>query len=51
MAHIRLLKFNTRDIYPNQKIDHDLCMVVRPGNMVFLRVQTDMDFKNGIPIR
>jgi enamine deaminase RidA (YjgF/YER057c/UK114 family) len=48
MAHIRLRKFNTRDIYPNQKIDHDLCMVVRAGNMVFLRGQTGMDFNGNV---
>ena len=48
MAHIRLRKFNTRDIYPNQKIDHDLCMAVRAGNMVFLRGQTGMDFNGNV---
>ncbi|MEX2650221.1 MAG: RidA family protein [Alphaproteobacteria bacterium] len=39
MAHTRLRKFNTRDTYPEQKLDNDLCMVVRAGNHVFLRGQ------------
>ena len=39
MAHTRLRKFNTRDTYPEQKLDNDLCMVVRAGNQVFLRGQ------------
>ena len=39
MPHTRLRKFNTRDTYPEQKLDNDLCMVVRAGNMIFLRGQ------------
>ncbi len=39
MAHTRLRKFNTRETYPEQKLDNDLCMVVRAGNHVFLRGQ------------
>ena len=37
MAHQRLRKFNTRDMYPEQTLDNDLCMVVRAGRHVFLR--------------
>jgi enamine deaminase RidA (YjgF/YER057c/UK114 family) len=44
MAHIRLRKFNTKDMYPEQDLDNDLCMAVRAGNLVFLRGQTGMDF-------
>ena len=40
MSHLRLRKFNTRDKYPNQKLDNDLCMVVRAGQTVYLRGQT-----------
>ena len=43
MAHIRIRKFNTRDAYPEQKLDNDLSMVVRAGNHIFLRGQTAMD--------
>ncbi len=43
MAHLRLRKFNARDTYPEQKLDNDLCMVVRAGNHVFLRGQVGQD--------
>ena len=44
MAHERLRKFNTRDTYPEQKLDNDLCQVVKArGTMVFLRVQVGQD--------
>ncbi|MFQ5959685.1 MAG: RidA family protein [Alphaproteobacteria bacterium] len=40
MAHVRLRKFNTRDMYPEQALDNDLSMVVRAGPHIFLRGQT-----------
>ena len=40
----RFRKFNTRDTYPDQNLDNDLCQVVRAGNMVFLRGQVGTDF-------
>jgi len=43
MAHIRLRKFNTRDTYPEQRLDNDLCQAVRAGNHVFLRGQVGQD--------
>jgi enamine deaminase RidA (YjgF/YER057c/UK114 family) len=43
MPHIRLRKYNTKDLYPGQSLDNDLCMVVRAGNRIFLRGQTGMD--------
>ncbi|KAF1046254.1 MAG: 2-iminobutanoate/2-iminopropanoate deaminase [Herbaspirillum frisingense] len=40
MAHTRIRKFNTKETYPEQKIDNDLCQaVVARGTMVFLRGQ------------
>ena len=46
MAHTRLRKFNTRDTYPEQKIDNDLCQaVVARGTMVFLRGQVGQDLE------
>ena len=48
MAHVRLRKFNTRDVYPDQKLDNDLCMVVRANNTVYLRGQTAMDLDGKI---
>lgn len=44
MAHQRIRKFNTRDTYPEQKLDNDLCQVVRAhGTMVFVRGQIGQD--------
>jgi len=46
MAHARIRKFNTRDTYPEQKIDNDLCQaVVARGTMVFLRGQIGQDLE------
>ena len=45
MAHERFRKFNTKDTYPNQNLDNDLCQVVRAGNMVFVRGQVGSDFE------
>jgi enamine deaminase RidA (YjgF/YER057c/UK114 family) len=44
VAHERIRKFNTRDTYPEQKLDNDLCQVVRArGTMVFVRGQIGQD--------
>jgi enamine deaminase RidA (YjgF/YER057c/UK114 family) len=43
MKHERLRKFNTRDVYPQQRLDNDMCMVVKAGNRLFLRGQTGLD--------
>jgi enamine deaminase RidA (YjgF/YER057c/UK114 family) len=48
MTHLRLRKFNTRDAYPDQKLDNDVCMAVRAGNTVYLRGQTAMDLDGKI---
>ncbi len=48
MTHLRLRKFNTRDAYPDQKLDNDLCMAVRARNTVYLRGQTAMDLDGKI---
>ena len=48
MTHQRIRKFNTKDIYPDQSLDNDLCMAVRAGNRVFLRGQTGMDFDGNV---
>ncbi|MCZ6730513.1 MAG: RidA family protein, partial [SAR324 cluster bacterium] len=39
----RFRKFNTRDAYPNQTLDNDMSMVVKAGDLVFLRGQTGLD--------
>jgi enamine deaminase RidA (YjgF/YER057c/UK114 family) len=43
MSHERIRKFNTRDTYPEQRLDNDLCQVVVAGNMVFVRGQVGQD--------
>jgi enamine deaminase RidA (YjgF/YER057c/UK114 family) len=43
MPHVRIRKFNTKAIYPEQALDNDLCMAVRAGRHVFLRGQTALD--------
>ena len=46
--HIRIRKFNTRDTYPEQKLDNDLChVVVARGIMVFVRGQVGQDLDTG----
>ncbi len=47
MAHERLRRFNTRDTYPEQNLDNDLCQaVVATGDMVFLRGQVSQDLES-----
>lgn len=50
MSHIRLRKFNTKDVYANanQSLDNDLCMVVRANNTVYVRGQTAMTFDGDV---
>jgi enamine deaminase RidA (YjgF/YER057c/UK114 family) len=45
MTHTRIRKFNTRDTYPNQNLDNDLCQAVVAGNLVFLRGQVGQDLE------
>ncbi len=44
MVHTRIRKFNTKETYPEQKLDNDLCQaVVARGTMIFLRGQCPQD--------
>jgi len=44
MIHTRIRPFNTRDTYPEQRLDNDLCQaVVARGRLVFLRGQVGQD--------
>jgi enamine deaminase RidA (YjgF/YER057c/UK114 family) len=48
MTHTRIRPFNTRDTYPEQKLDNDLCQaVVAQGRTVFLRGQVGQDLQTG----
>ncbi len=44
-VHERIRKFNTKDTYPDQALDNDLCQVVKAGNLVFLRGQVGADLE------
>jgi enamine deaminase RidA (YjgF/YER057c/UK114 family) len=48
VSHVRLRKFNTRDAYPEQQLDNDVCMAVRAGGTIYLRGQTAMDLDGKI---
>ena len=44
MAHTRIRPFNTRDTYPEQKLDNDLAQaVIARGTTIFLRGQCPQD--------
>ncbi|MEM1045970.1 MAG: RidA family protein [Pseudomonadota bacterium] len=44
MAHTRVRPFNTKDTYPEQSLDNDLCQaVIARGTMIFLRGQCPQD--------
>ena len=46
-VHQRYRKFNTKKTYPNQKLDNDLCQLVKArGTMVFVRGQVGQDIDN-----
>jgi enamine deaminase RidA (YjgF/YER057c/UK114 family) len=45
VIHRRIRPFNTRDTYPEQNLDNDLCHAVVAGNMVFLRGQVGQDLE------
>ena len=43
MKHRRIRPFNTRETYPEQNIDNDLCQAVVAGDTVYLRGQIGQD--------
>ncbi len=50
MAHTRIRKFNTRDTYPEQKLDNDLCQAVVAGDTIYLRGQVPQDLDTGVSV-
>jgi enamine deaminase RidA (YjgF/YER057c/UK114 family) len=42
-GHTRIRPFNTRDTYPEQQLDNDLCQAVVAGNTVYVRGQIGQD--------
>lgn len=53
MAHKRIRKFNTKDTYPEQKLNNDLCqaVVTEGGRTVWLRGQCPQNLDDGINIQ
>lgn len=43
MTHRRIRPFNTRDTYPEQRLDNDLAQAVVAGGVVYLRGQVGQD--------
>lgn len=43
MVHTRIRPFNTKETYPEQNLNNDLCQAVVAGNMIFLRGQIGQD--------
>jgi enamine deaminase RidA (YjgF/YER057c/UK114 family) len=42
-VHRRIRQFNTRETYPEQNLDNDLCQAVVAGDTVYLRGQIGQD--------
>jgi enamine deaminase RidA (YjgF/YER057c/UK114 family) len=51
-VHRRIRPFNTRETYPEQNLDNDLCQAVVAGNTVYLRGQIgqDLDTRESVGI-
>ncbi|MXZ95891.1 MAG: RidA family protein [Acidimicrobiaceae bacterium] len=47
-THRRIRPFNTRDTYPNQKLDNDLCHAVVANGTVYLRGQVGTDLEGNL---
>ncbi|MFF5792887.1 RidA family protein [Paeniglutamicibacter sp. NPDC012692] len=52
MKHTRIRTFNTKDTYPEQNLDNDLCQAVVAGGVVYLRGQIgqDLDTRESVGI-
>jgi enamine deaminase RidA (YjgF/YER057c/UK114 family) len=52
MTHQRIRPFNTRDTYPEQRLDNDLCQAVIAGDTIYLRGQVaqDLDTRENVAV-
>ncbi len=48
MIHQRIRPFNTKDTYPDQDLDNDLCQAVIAGDTIYLRGQVGTDFDGNL---
>src|ERR1700716_590995 len=46
-THKRIRPFNTKDTYPEQNLDNDLCQAVVANGVVYLRGQIGQDLDTG----
>jgi enamine deaminase RidA (YjgF/YER057c/UK114 family) len=44
-THRRIRPFNTKETYPEQNLDNDLCQAVVAGNTIYLRGQIGQDLE------
>ena len=44
-THTRIRPFNTKETYPEQNLDNDLCQAVVAGNTIYLRGQIGQDLE------
>lgn len=51
-VHTRIRPFNTKETYPEQNLDNDLCQAVVAGGVVYLRGQIaqDLDTRESVAI-
>ena len=47
-VHERIRMFNTKETYPNQSLDNDLCQAVKAGNTVYVRGQVGTAFDGNL---
>ena len=52
MDHLRIRKFNTKDTYPEQNLDNDLCqaVVTDGGKIIWMRGQCPQNLDDGVNI-
>ncbi len=50
MSHTKIRKFNTKDTYPEQNLDNDLCqaVVTEAGKTIWLRGQCPQNLDDGV---
>ena len=53
MDHLRIRKFNTKDTYPEQNLDNDLCqaVVTDGGKIIWMRGQCPQNLDDGVNIK
>jgi len=50
LKHIRIRPFNTKETYPDQDLDNDLCQAVVAGDTIYLRGQVGQDIDSSMNI-